>query len=109
MVIVTVPGAISITGADIRPVAGDPLEQARSQTRMKSRSVPGFGEGKAGSSAHVARPNSGDSSPVAAGSASGDTGHGEAGRAVVWAWSHAAVAAKMTKAAPTTLQRKMRS
>lgn len=84
MVIVTVVGAVSITEADIRPVVGDPLEQARSQTRIKRRSVPGFGEGKAGSGAHDARPNSGESSPVAAASSSGDTGHGEAGRAVVW-------------------------
>lgn len=35
MVIVTAFAEYTITGGDIRPVAGLPLEQARSQTRTK--------------------------------------------------------------------------
>ena len=60
-------GPIVITGSDIRPVVCDPLEQARSQTRMCSSRVSVPGGGNAGSSAQVAGPNSVDGSGEVAG------------------------------------------
>ena len=47
-----------MTGADIRPVAGDPLEHAISQTRRWSSVVSAVGAGNAGSSAQLAGPYS---------------------------------------------------
>jgi hypothetical protein len=60
-VIVTVAEEYWMTGADIRPLAGDPLEHASSQTRMWSSVVSPAGDGNAGSSAQLAGPYSGDS------------------------------------------------
>ena len=59
--IVTVVDVYVMTGAEIRPVAGVPSEQAVSQTRMWRSVVMGVGAGNAGSSAHVAGPKSAES------------------------------------------------
>ena len=58
IVIVTTSGAYSMSGADIRPVVGNPLEQVVPQTRMCSSVEAGPGAGNAGSSAQVAGPKS---------------------------------------------------
>jgi hypothetical protein len=72
---VTVVAVYAMTGADIRPVVGEPLEQYRSQTRMCSSVASGPGEANDGSSAHVAGPNSAERVPeVPGGSSSGGTG-----------------------------------
>jgi hypothetical protein len=72
---VTVVAVYAMTGADIRPVVGEPLEQDSSQTRMCSSVASGPGEANDGSSAHVAGPNSAERAPeVPGGSSSGGTG-----------------------------------
>lgn len=75
IVMVTVVAVYAMTGADIRPVAGEPLEQAISQTRMCSSVASGPGDANDGSSAQVAGPNSAEMAPeVPGGSSSGGTG-----------------------------------
>ena len=59
-VIVTDVAAYWTTGAEMRPVAGDPPEHVCSHTRMWSCVVVVVGVGNAGSSAHDAGPNSAD-------------------------------------------------
>ena len=72
---VTVVAVYAMTGADIRPVVGEPLEQAISQTRMRSSVAAGPGEANDGSSAQVAGPNSAERAPeMPGGSRSGGTG-----------------------------------
>src|SRR5215212_5675381 len=65
------------TGAEIRPVAGAPPEQARSHTSRWSSVVPGSGAGKSGSIAHVAEPKP-DGSP-ATGLSKSSAGTGKVG------------------------------
>src|SRR5450759_1632653 len=60
IVIVTASGVYSTSGAEIRPVAGNPLEQVVPQTRMCSSVEAVPGAGNAGSSAQVAGPRDRD-------------------------------------------------
>jgi hypothetical protein len=79
MEMVTVVGPVETEGGDIRPLVGEPLEHAFSQTRMCSSTVSGPGGGNAGSSAHAAAPNSGGMVAVVVGaSGSGETGQEKA-------------------------------
>jgi hypothetical protein len=110
MVTVTVVGPASMTGADIRPVAGVPLEQARSQTRTCSSVVVGPGPGNAGSSAQVAGPNPGGIVPLTAGgSGSGDTGHVAPGPGALLPMPQADAATPISRTAHATRQLTQRS
>jgi hypothetical protein len=71
---VTVVALVVIAGGEMRPVAGRPLEQACSQTRMCSDVAAGPGAGNEGSSAQVAGPNSEGTRSVAEGRTSAWTG-----------------------------------